>query len=65
MTKPESKTEEVMTHCRGLYARVARKLNVDASLVSRVARGARNSKEIDAALRQELQSLKQVLVDYE
>jgi len=39
---------------RGLYIRVARKLGVDPSYVSRVARGARRSSEIEGALRQAL-----------
>ena len=39
---------------RGLYSRVARQLGVDRSLVSRVARGERRSKRIEAALNAEL-----------
>ena len=42
---------------RGLYSRVARKLGVDRSYVSRVARGERKSKEIEAALAQELKKI--------
>ena len=42
---------------RGLYSRVARKLGVDRSYVSRVARGERRSKEIEAALAQELKRI--------
>ncbi len=34
----------------GLYSRVARKLRVDRSYVSRVARGERRSEEVEAAL---------------
>jgi predicted XRE-type DNA-binding protein len=37
----------------GLYSRVARKLGVDRSYVSRVARGERHSKEIEVALTRE------------
>jgi transcriptional regulator with XRE-family HTH domain len=37
---------------RGLYVRIARKLGVDPSYVSRVARGDRRSSEIENALRQ-------------
>jgi len=37
-----------------LYSRVARQLGVDRSLVSRVARGERRSKRIEAALKAEL-----------
>jgi transcriptional regulator with XRE-family HTH domain len=39
---------------RGLYGRVARKLGVDPSYVSRVARGERQSPEVEAALSQEI-----------
>ncbi|HUN88713.1 MAG TPA: hypothetical protein VMU28_07960 [Terriglobales bacterium] len=42
---------------RGLYSRVARKLDVDRSYVSRVARGERRSKEIEAALAAELKRI--------
>ena len=34
----------------GLYSRVARKLGLDRSFVSRVARGERNSPEVETAL---------------
>jgi hypothetical protein len=46
---------------RGLYIRIARKLRVDPSYVSRVARGDRRSTEIETALRQELQQIGQRL----
>ena len=46
---------------RGLYARVARKLRVDPSYVSRVARGQRQSARIEKALRRELRSILQLL----
>ena len=42
---------------RGLYGRVARKLDVDPSYVSRVARGERRSKVIEEALSAELRKL--------
>ena len=42
---------------RGLYSRVARKLGVDRSYVSRVARGQRRSQEIEAALKSELRRI--------
>ena len=42
---------------RGLYARVGRKLCVDPSYVSRVARGKRQSAVIDRALRDELKRI--------
>jgi transcriptional regulator with XRE-family HTH domain len=34
----------------GLYSRIARQLNVDRSYVSRVARGERQSKQVEQAL---------------
>src|ERR1700732_4621899 len=46
---------------RGLYVRIARKLGVDASYVSRVARGDRRSSEIETALRQALDEIDQKL----
>jgi transcriptional regulator with XRE-family HTH domain len=42
------------TMYRGLYVRIARKLGVDPSYVSRVARGDRRSSQIENALRQAL-----------
>jgi hypothetical protein len=46
---------------RGLYVRIARKLGVDPSYVSRVARGYRRSSQIEAALRQALEEISQRL----
>src|SRR5579863_8521295 len=46
---------------RGLYIRIARKLGVDASYVSRVARGDRRSTEVETALRQALAEIDQQL----
>src|SRR6202162_1407682 len=46
---------------RGLYVRIARKLGVDASYVSRVARGDRRSSEVESALRQALAEIDQQL----
>ncbi len=46
---------------RGLYVRIARKLGVDASYVSRVARGDRRSNEVENALRQALAEIDQQL----
>jgi len=46
---------------RGLYIRIARKLGVDPSYVSRVARGARRSSQIESALRQALAEIDQKL----
>jgi hypothetical protein len=42
---------------RGLYGRVARQLKVDPSYVSRVARGERESREIEASLERELKRI--------
>ncbi len=42
---------------RGLYARVARRLGVDRSYVSRVARGERRSARVEAALKAELRRI--------
>jgi hypothetical protein len=42
---------------RGLYGRVARKLHVDVSYVSRVARGERQSGWVEGALRRELNDI--------
>lgn len=39
---------------RGFYGRVARKLDLDPSYVSRVARGERQSETIEAALEREV-----------
>jgi len=46
---------------RGLYVRIARKVGVDASYVSRVARGDRRSSEIESALREALEEIDQQL----
>jgi len=42
---------------RGLYGRIAKKLGLDASYVSRVARGERYSKEVETALREEIDAI--------
>ena len=42
---------------RGLYGRVARQLKVDPSYVSRVARGERQSDEIEVSLERELRRI--------
>jgi hypothetical protein len=42
---------------RGLYVRVAKRLGVDPSYVSRVARGERYSRHIENALRQEIEEI--------
>lgn len=59
MTKHPSKEPALRRYTlyRGLYSRVARKLGVDRSYVSRVARGERRSPEIEAALRTEVKRI--------
>ena len=44
----------VQTVC-GIYSRIARRLGVDRSFVSRVAKGERRSPEVEAALLAELE----------
>jgi hypothetical protein len=46
---------------RGLYVRVSLKLGVDPSYVSRVARGQRQSPEVEAALAQEIEQINRKL----
>lgn len=55
---------DIISEFRGVYARVARRLKVSASMVSRVADGHRTSPEIEAALREELKTLKDRLDKY-
>lgn len=59
MTKNNTKLNEFKRYqlYRGLYSRVARKLGVDRSYVSRVARGERHSAEIEAALQAEIKRI--------
>jgi hypothetical protein len=54
-------TQSLHALYRGLYVRIARKLNVDPSYVSRVARGDRRSSEIENALRQAQEEINQQL----
>jgi hypothetical protein len=51
----------VVSSFRGMFARVAHKLKVSPSMVSRVAGGHRISPTIQAALREELQEIKEKL----
>jgi hypothetical protein len=46
---------------RGLYARVARRLGVDVSYVSRIARGERESKVAEKALTSEFNKVVSVM----
>ena len=51
----------VVSSFRGVYARIARKLKVSPSMVSRVADGHRISPKIQAALREELHAIREKL----
>jgi hypothetical protein len=51
----------IISDFKGVYARVAGKLNVSASMVSRVARGERRSQQIERALLEEINAVKQRL----
>ncbi len=48
----------------GVYARIASKLKVSPSFVSKVASGSRKSSQIEDALRDELRNLKKDLAAY-
>jgi transcriptional regulator with XRE-family HTH domain len=54
---PTTKLLKLAALFRGLYSRVAKKLGVDPSYVSRVARGERHNAEVEQALVQEVQRL--------
>jgi hypothetical protein len=54
-------TQSLHALYRGLYVRIARKLDVDPSYVSRVARGDRRSSEVENALRQAQEEINQQL----
>lgn len=56
-----ARVADIISDFTGIYARVARKLKVSQSLVSKVAHGHRASPEIDNALRQELKAFKDKL----
>ena len=47
----------------GLYSRVARRLSLDPSYVSRVARGERSSELVETALAQELNKVGREILD--
>jgi hypothetical protein len=48
-----NKLQHYVQSLRGIYSRIARRLRVDRTYVSRVAKGERRSPEIEAALVQE------------
>jgi len=54
MTRPP---HDLASRIRGLYRRVADRLGLDASYVSRVARGERQSETVEDALRSELHKI--------
>jgi transcriptional regulator with XRE-family HTH domain len=60
-TNLNPKTQSPQALYRGLYVRIARKLNVDPSYVSRVARGDRRSIEIEEALSHALEEINRQL----
>jgi hypothetical protein len=60
-----ARTAEILSHCRGIYARVARKLKVSKPMVSKVVNRERISPEVDAALHEELKQLKKALACYD
>ena len=60
-TNARAEIRSPQTLYRGLYVRIARKLGVDPSYVSRVARGDRRSEEVESALGQALEEINQQL----
>jgi hypothetical protein len=62
--KSQATVAEILSDFRGLYSRVACKLNVSASMVGRVADGNRFSTKMEAALYDELKALKDKLDQY-
>jgi hypothetical protein len=60
-THARTEIRSPQTLYRGLYVRIARKLGVDPSYVSRVARGDRRSEEVESALGQALAEINQQL----
>jgi len=54
VTKNTTHNPQLPSLLRGLYARVARQLDVDPSYVSRVARGQRRSEAVTLALKEEM-----------
>jgi hypothetical protein len=59
MTKPriDLQPKNLASVFRGLYVRVASRVGVDPSYVSRVARGERKSEEVEAILEQETRKI--------
>ena len=61
VNKMKKLNHSIETLC-GIYARVARRLGVHRSFVSRVARGERRSKPIEDALLAEYNQVEKILV---
>ena len=61
--KPDDNTTPLppLSIFRGLFSRVARRLGVDPSFVSRVSRGERNSPAVRDALDQEMRTIREHL----
>jgi hypothetical protein len=55
---------KILSAFAGVYARIASKLKVSPSFVSKVASGSRKSSQIEEALRDELRILKKDLATY-
>lgn len=55
---------DVLAGYRGVYARVAQKLGVDASYISRIADGSRSNLAIQKALIEEIQNLNEATVRF-
>jgi transcriptional regulator with XRE-family HTH domain len=54
---PKRSVPSLVSRFRGAYHRVAKKLGLHPSYVSRVARGERHSRQVTAALQREIQRL--------
>ena len=55
---------DVLAGYRGVYARVAQKLGVDASYISRIADGSRSNLAIQKALIEEIQNLNEATIRF-
>jgi transcriptional regulator with XRE-family HTH domain len=60
----EPTISDVLAGYRGVYARVAEKLGVDASYISRIADGSRSNNAIQRALIEEIQLLNEATVRF-
>ena len=60
----EATISDVLAGYRGVYARVAQKLGVDASYISRIADGTRTNNSIQQALIEEIQNLNEATVRF-